>query len=171
MVVAIQSNQNQICSNHKAHTVIETATHKDIPELYEAMKQFASEAPVSSLQAAEPDMRRVCNFLSHLIEHGVVLVAKTPDSEFIGMLIAQFQPDTWIPEIITLRELAWWVKPEHRGGSAGYRLLKEYEEIAERMIDLEFCNQYTITLMSNSPNLDLTQRGWHSVETNYIKGI
>jgi hypothetical protein len=36
------------------------------------------------------------------------------------------------PDLLVLTELFWWVVPKYRGGSAGGRLLLEFEEFGRR---------------------------------------
>lgn len=151
--------------------MITQATISDIPQIYAAMKDFAKCAPLPSLSSAEPDSRRCQHLIADLIHNHVALVAKTAEGDFQGMLLAQTQPDIWLPQVKTLRELAWWVLPQYRGTSAGYKLLSKYQQIADTMVKLGYVQQYTITLMSNSPQLDLHTRGWQQIETNYVGGI
>ena len=64
--------------------------------------------------------RLLCQFMS---QSGCILLAEH-EEEIIGMLIGSiYHPDPWLPEIKTLREVAWWVDEEHRMTSAGYKLL------------------------------------------------
>lgn len=151
--------------------MISVATITDIPEIYQAMRRFAQAAPIRSLSVAEPDARRCQHLIADLIHNHVALIARDQSGIFQGMLLAQIQSDLWLPEIKTLRELAWWVEPEYRGTSAGYKLLKTYKQIGQDLVQRGDIHQYTITLMTNSPPLDLASRGWREVETNYVGGI
>ena len=45
------------------------------------------------------------------------------------------QGDMWLPEVKSMREIAWWVDPEHRGSSAGAKLLKEYVGVGDRLVE------------------------------------
>jgi len=45
-------------------------------------------------------------------------------------------------------EIAYWVEPEHRNGTAGYRLLKEYVRLCDELVDNNQIERYTMTQMS-----------------------
>jgi hypothetical protein len=105
--------------------------------------------------------------LDNFMRTGVILVAER-ETELQGMLIAQIIPDVWLPHVKTMREVAWWVEPEHRHSTMGYRLLKEYVKIGEKLVDKDIINGFTLTNMEQSPAFDLKKRGWSPIETNYI---
>lgn len=147
--------------------MIRHATLQDYDRIIELMTHFADAAPVVSLNNPRPDVRRLQHFLAGIQQSGVILVAEEAD-DLQGMLIAQTQPDSWLPYVRTLRELAWWVEPEYRNTTMGYRLLQHYKQTALFMKQQGHIDQFTITLMENSPQLDLEKRGWTPIETNYI---
>jgi N-acetylglutamate synthase-like GNAT family acetyltransferase len=70
-----------------------------------------------------------------------------------------------------MREIAWWVDPEYRGSSAGGKLLAEYNRIGELMVEKDIISAYTITTLGMSDHLNLQKRGWHAIETNFVKGV
>jgi hypothetical protein len=86
----------------------------------------------------------------------------------VGMLIAVIQQDSWLPHVKTMKEIAWWVEPEHRMSSLGYRLLKEYIKCGEKLVESDIIEGFTLTNMMQSPDFDLEKRGWRPVETNYV---
>jgi hypothetical protein len=68
-----------------------------------------------------------------------------------------------------LRELAWWVKPEHRNGSLGGRLWKTFENKAQSMVDAGEVNYICATVMANSPMIDYTKRGFAPLEATFFR--
>jgi len=83
-------------------------------------------------------------------------------------LIAGIAPDVWLPNVKAMKEIAWWVEPEHRGSSLGYRLLKEYVKCGEKMVEKNIIDTFTLTNMEISPDFNLKKRGWRPIETNYV---
>jgi hypothetical protein len=78
--------------------------------------------------------------------------------------------DIWLPNMRIMNEIVWWVNPEWRDSSAGLRLLKEYTKIGEQMVEKGDISTFTLTLLENSPKLNIQKRGWSPVETNYVFG-
>ena len=71
----------------------------------------------------------------------------------------------------TMREVAWWVDPEHRGSSAGAKLLAEYTKVGDQLVDNNIISAYTITTLGMGDHLNLQKRGWSPIETNFVKGV
>lgn len=149
---------------------IRGATLADMPELLVLLKQFQTQAPIHSLRSGIPDDFRLQNITGELMRSGLVLVAVTGD-QLVGMLMAARVQDLWIPEIQQLREVAWYVSPEWRGSSAGYRLLSEYRKIGATLVANGQISDTVLTTMVNSPELKLNRRGWQQIETNYVMEI
>jgi GNAT superfamily N-acetyltransferase len=80
------------------------------------------------------------------------------------MIMALKNENLWDPEIHAFNELAFWVEPEHRGTSAGYRLLKAYQEAAEQAKASGEIKYYTISKMINSPDLSYDRFGFRKLE-------
>lgn len=147
--------------------MIRFADFDDYDRLMELMINFANSAPIDSLHNPDYEDRRIRHFLTNIMRSGVILVAEE-NNQVQGMIIAQIQPDSWLPYVKTLRELAWWVEPEYRNTTMGYRLLKKYTEVGRKMQEHGDIDQFTLTLMTNSPELKLDRRGWRPIETNYV---
>ena len=98
---------------------------------------------------------------------GVIFIAE--NEKPIGMLIAIITSNIWDRSIRELNELAYWVEPEARGGSAGYRLLKCYVDFAEQLKQDNRIKKYTISKMFNSPDLKYHKLGFAKLEEKWIK--
>ena len=107
------------------------------------------------------------NYLAHLLQNGCVIVGEA-DGELQGMLLAQICSDPWLPQIKTLKELAWWVDPKYRNTSLGYKLLMKYVETGKKLKEQNVINNFVLTNMTVSPDFDLGKRGWRAIETNYV---
>lgn len=147
--------------------MIRYADLQDFDRIMEMMVNFANSAPLSDLHNPQYNDLYVRRLLCEIIKNGCVIVGEI-NNRVEGMLIGMVISDPWLPHIKTLREIAWWVEPEHRGSSLGYRLLREYVRFGETLVDKDVIVGFTLTNMEISPAFDLEKRGWRKVETNYV---
>tara|TARA_R110000796_G_scaffold73508_3_gene165314 strand:+ start:6344 stop:6802 length:459 start_codon:yes stop_codon:yes gene_type:complete len=146
---------------------IRHATLQDYDRIMEMMINFANSSPFESLQQPDFNDMYIRKLLDSFLKNGVILLGERED-KIQGMLIAQIIPDVWLPHITSLREIAWWVEPEARMSSMGYRLLKEYVKVGEKLQEKDIIKGFTLTNMEISPDFNLEKRGWAPIETNYI---
>jgi len=147
--------------------MIRRATIQDYDSIMAMMINFANSSPYSALRNPEYNDMYIRRLLDSFGKEGCILLGEK-NNEVVSMLIAQIQTDAWLPEIKTMKEVAWWVEPEHRMSSLGYRLLKEYVKIGKTLVEEQIIEGFTLTNMEISPDFDLEKRGWRPIETNYI---
>jgi hypothetical protein len=147
--------------------MIRTATIKDYDAVMAMMINFANSSPYAPLQQPDYNDTYVRRLLDSFLKEGCILLGEK-DNCIVGMLIAQIQSDAWLPHIKTMKEVAWWVEPEHRMSSIGYRLLQQYVKIGKKLVEAEVIQGFTLTNMEISPDFDLEKRGWRKVETNFV---
>lgn len=147
-------------------TAIRSASKFDIPVLLDMLRRYRKLTPLPFLAEAG-DAGYVTNLLSELMAgKGLVLVAE--NDGVIGMLVASVSPSIWSPKHLLMTELAYWVEPEFRGGTAGYRLLAEYKKNGEAMKkDGRICN-FLISKMANSPSLQYSKFGFEKLEEFWV---
>lgn len=147
--------------------MIRLATRSDIPKLLDLMRGYAGESPVDVYKNIDfQNADYVANlFYSIIIGRGFIVV----DDELNGMLAAIITNNIWSPDILELRELAWWVKPEFRHGSLGGKLWIEFNKLANEMLKTNRVHIVTCSLMANSPKLDYEKRGFNILESTYFK--
>ena len=146
--------------------IVRQASPFDIPILLDMLRSYRSLTPLTFLSQAD-DAEYVTRLLTELMAgKGVVLVAD--NDGVVGMLIASIGPSVWSPKHFLMTELAYWVEPESRGGTAGYRLLAEYKKTGERLVkENRICN-FLISKMSNSPNLQYQKFGFDKLEEFWV---
>lgn len=146
--------------------IVRQASPFDIPVLLDMLRSYRSLTPLAFLSQAD-DIEYVTRLLTELMAgKGVVLVAD--NDGVVGMLIASIGPSVWSPKHFLMTELAYWVEPESRGGTAGYRLLAEYKKTGERLVkENRICN-FLISKMSNSPNLQYQKFGFDKLEEFWV---
>ena len=109
--------------------------------------------------------------LSHIYAgKGIALIAES-DNKIVGMMLSVIDQSLWDPKICVLKELAYWVELESRGSTAGYRLLLEYNRVARSLLVTGRINHWTISKMSNSPDLDYSRFGFTRVEETWSQGV
>ena len=148
---------------------VRLANKFDLPIVLDMLRNFRNHTPI--------DMMRECNneeYINKLFHHvilggGVALIAE--DKDVAGMIIGVKDQNVWDPEIKVLRELVYWVEPEYRGTTAGYKLLLKYNKLAQELVDEQKINMYTMTKMVNSPDLDFTKFGYKKTEEVWVAGV
>jgi hypothetical protein len=145
---------------------IRDASPFDIPALLDMLRRYRSLTPLPFLAEAN-DADYITRLLTELMAgKGLVLIADNEGA--VGMLIASISPSIWSPKHLLMTEMAYWVEPESRGGTAGYRLLAEYQKRGEAMKGNGRITNYLISKMSNSPNLQYQKFGFDKLEEFWV---
>lgn len=126
-------------------------------------------APVDIFKHCDDEVY-ITTVLTHIFAGRGVALLSSRDDVVTGMLIGFIDQSIWEPNIRVLKEMAYWVKPEYRGSSAGYRLINKYVELAEDMIASGKIQSCTISKMINSPDLDYGKFGFKKVEETWAIG-
>ena len=147
--------------------MIREATKYDIPILIEMMQEYSAQSPIAILQdKTAHDPAHVTKLMEIMVAgRGFVLI----DDRNRGFLAAIVLSNVWCPEVYELRELAWWVKPEHRNGTVGGRLWLEFDLRAKQMMDACRVDYVCTSVLSNSPFIDFTKRGYKPLEATFFK--
>jgi N-acetylglutamate synthase-like GNAT family acetyltransferase len=145
---------------------IRDASPFDIPDVLDMLRSYRKMTPLPFLAEAD-DAEYVTQMLSELMAgKGLVLIA---DKDGIaGMLIAIIAPSIWSPKHVVMTELAYWVEPECRGGTMGYRLIAEYKQRGDELKKNGRITNYLISKMSNSPNLQYQKFGFEKLEEFWV---
>ena len=147
--------------------MIREANKHDMPELLQMMRDYSTQTPVPALQAAEAhDEAHVANLMTQMMAgRGFVLI----DNESRGFIAALITTNVWCPEVYELHELAWWVKPEHRNGTVGGRLWKEFDRLATDLIDDGRIDVAVTAVMANNTWIDYTKRGYSPMQATFFR--
>ena len=142
---------------------IRYANKFDIPALITMMKHYREQSPLPCLLRSNNEEYVTKMLTEILVGRGVIFVADY-EGLTVGMLIAMRNHNLWDPEIMAINELAYWVEPEHRNTSAGYKLLSKYRNWCEQAKMLGTIDYYTISKMVNSPDLKYDKFGFKKLE-------
>jgi N-acetylglutamate synthase-like GNAT family acetyltransferase len=148
---------------------VRLANKFDLPIVLDMLRNFRNPTPI--------DIMRECNneeYINKLFHHvilggGIALIAE--DKDVAGMIIGVKDQNVWDPEVKVLRELVYWVEPQYRGSTAGYKLLLRYNKLAQELVDEQKINMYTMTKMVNSPDLDFSRFGYKKTEEVWVAGV
>ena len=147
--------------------MIREANKHDMPQLLQMMRDYSTQTPVPALQAAAAhDEAHVANLMIQMMAgRGFVLI----DNESRGFIAALITTNVWCPEVYELHELAWWVKPEHRNGTVGGRLWKEFDRLATDLIDDGRIDVAVTAVMANNSWIDYTKRGYSPMQATFFR--
>ena len=147
--------------------MIREANKHDMPQLLQMMRDYSTQTPVPALQEATAhDEAHVANLMTQMMAgRGFVLI----DNESRGFIAALITTNVWCPEVYELHELAWWVKPEHRNGTVGGRLWKEFDRLAPDLIDDGRIDVAVTAVMANNTWIDYTKRGYSPMQATFFR--
>ena len=148
--------------------MIRQANKFDIPFIVEMLKNYRDAAPLEILKQTN-DQQYIENLLNKIIAGMGIIFLAEKDNAIIGMLIAGIINNFWNPEIKQCSEIAYWVEPKHRGGTAAYRLLKSYINECNKMIESGRIQMYTMSKMISSPDLKYEKFGLSKLEETWVK--
>lgn len=140
-----------------------------IPIIIEMLKHYRECTPIDMFKNIN-DEEYIIKLLSYIFAGKGTILLSYKDDVPTGMLIAFIDSNIWDSNFNVLKELAYWVEPEYRGSSAGYRLLKRYNEIGEELLSQGRIKTWTISKMINSPNLDYSKLGFNKIEETWSMG-
>ena len=133
----------------------------DIPALIEMMRGYAKESPIKALHDSDDEAHVNNIFLTLILGRGFVLI-----EEGKGMLAAIITPNFWNPKVLEIKELAWWVHPDHRNGMVGGRLFVAFNKKAQELIEAGRAHIVTASLMGN---INIEKQGFHKIDSTYVK--
>jgi GNAT superfamily N-acetyltransferase len=160
---------------------IREATPEDIPRLIEMATRFLLDTRYGSLFDNQATPVTIAQLIIQVMAIGVIYVAdcqmftrmvdsdvvEQGDPYLVGMLAI-----VCLPHPLTGKpyadEIAWWVEPQHRGGSIGPKMLRAAEDWATT----NGANMVKMVAPADTTVGKFYERmGYQAVETAYIKTI
>ena len=144
--------------------MIRQATKYDITQLTEMMRMFRDESPIQQYKEIDnPD------YFSKLVSgivagQGVIFL-----EDNIGFIMGLISPIVWCDKTLAMYELAWYVKPEYRHKTVGYKLLKAYIDYAKELKEQGRIKLFTMTKMTTSPDINYARFGFSKIEENWMQ--
>lgn len=141
---------------------IRLANKFDIPELKRMLWNYHNSGSIKGLDVTNEDTGlRILTTI--LVGGGLALVSEKEPGKLTGMLLAVKVPFLWDQSKIVMNEIAYWVDEEHRGSTAGYRLLQKYTQFCDDFKDQNKIYTYTMSQMEGQ-NLDYSRFGFKPIE-------
>lgn len=147
--------------------MIRLANKFDIKACTEMLRMYSAESSIAKLKNAKHHDDKYVEqlLLSLIVGRGFIYL----DDEYKGLIVAIITPNFWCPGVYEVRELAWWVHPNHRNGTLGGRLFLAFNKHADRLIEEGRAHIVTASLMASSPKIDLQARGFVNIESTFCK--
>lgn len=149
---------------------IQQATKFDTDAMIEMLEHYRESTPIRIFDNYD-NVPYVKQVLAHIFAgRGVAFIAYKKNVP-IGLIVGIIDQSIWDKDLLVMKELAYWVEPEHRGTTAGYRLLSKYIEYGKELQSLGRIKTFTISKMTNSPDLDYKKFGFDKVEETWSMGV
>ena len=144
--------------------MIRQATKQDKAQIIELMKLFRSESNIKQYQGLdnEPYWNRLLDTI--LAGAGIIYI-----EDNVGLIMALIIPTVWCDKTLYMQELAWYVKPEQRNTSIGYRLLKKYVDYGNELKAQGRISMFAIAKMVTSPDIKYGKFGFTKLDENWIQ--
>ena len=144
--------------------MIRKATKYDKTEIIEMMQLFRSEADIEHYRHLD-NIVYWNKLLDNIIAgQGVVFLEQGK-----GLLMAIITHTAWCDRTFQMYELAWYVKPEYRNTTIGYRLLKEYISYGSQLKQQGRIKFFSIAKMTTSPNIKYDKFGFNKLDETWIQ--
>lgn len=144
--------------------MIRIANKFDTDQVKGLLRQFAEESPFDWCHDYQ-DMEHIDAMLTRIMAgQGAIFL-----EEGKGFLMAMVMPNIWTSKVLMLHELAWYVKPEHRGGTTGLRLLKAYIEFGKQLKAQGRVKAFSLSKMPSSPKMKYEKYGFKQHDENWFQ--
>ena len=128
------------------------------------MKEFRDSADFIEILAADN-----VEYWHRLLDSIFAGAGKIFYQEGKGLLMCVILPTIWDDKMFALHELAWYVRPQHRDTSTGFRLFANYIAYGKQLKENGRIAYFTMTKLDTSPNLKYDKYGFRKKDENYIQ--
>jgi GNAT superfamily N-acetyltransferase len=144
--------------------MIRKATKYNKTEIIDMMQMFRAEANIEHYKHLD-NVVYWNKLLDNIIAgQGVVFLEQGK-----GLLMAIITHTAWCDRTFQMYELAWYVKPEYRNTTIGYRLLKEYIDYGKQLKEQGRIKFFSIAKMISSPNIKYDKFGFNKLDETWIQ--
>lgn len=124
--------------------MIRTANKFDIPQILDMLRHYRDAGIIAGVSDVVNEETPI-KIMTHILAGGGIALVSEKNNKLTGMLLALKTPLLWDMQKFVMNEIAYWVEPEDRGTTTGYRLISEYTELCDVMVDMKQITRYTIT--------------------------
>jgi N-acetylglutamate synthase-like GNAT family acetyltransferase len=146
--------------------IVRAADKWDTPDLIEMLRHYRTQTTWPRLAQCDNEVY-IRTMLAHILAGAGCIFVSEKDKTITGMLVAIKNNSVWDPDLWIMQELCYWVEPEYRGSTAGYRLIKQYVDHCDQLKQQGQIEAYTISRMVNSPDLNYSKFGFDLQEEHW----
>lgn len=144
--------------------MIRQANKYDKADILDMMKMFRKESHIQEYQDLDNE-----EYWDALLDHilagkGVIFIEQNK-----GLLMGLICQIPWCDKTLQMYELAWYVKPEYRNTTIGYKLLKNYVEYGKKLKENGRIKLFTMSKMITSPNIKYDRFGFRKLDETWIQ--
>jgi len=144
--------------------MIRQATKYDKTEIIKMMQLFRAEADIEQYKHLDNIVYWNKLLDNILAGQGVIFLEQGK-----GLIMALITHTAWCDRTFQMYELAWYVKPEYRNTTVGYRLLKEYIDYGKQLKEQGRIKLFSIAKMISSPNIKYDKFGFNKLDETWIQ--
>jgi len=144
--------------------MIRQANKYDKADILDMMKMFRKESHIQEYQDLDNE-----EYWDALLDHilagkGVIFIEQNK-----GLLMGLICQIPWCDKTLQMYELAWYVKPEYRNTTIGYKLLKNYVQYGKKLKENGRIKLFTMSKMITSPNIKYDRFGFRKLDETWIQ--
>ena len=144
--------------------MIRQATKYDKTQIIEMMQLFRKESGIEQFDSLDNQEYWHQLLDSILAGQGIIYI-----KDNVGLIMGMINHSVWCNKTLILNELAWYVKPEHRNTTVGYRLLKAYVDFGNEQKQKGRIKMFTIAKMPTSPDIKYSKFGFTKLDEVWIQ--
>ena len=148
--------------------MIRQANKYDMDSIIRMLKAYRDKAPTQFLRDSS-NQEHIEKMLNNIFAGAGFVLLGIREDEPVGMVIAAQHPNIWNPDIMQVSEIAFWVDEEFRGGKIAHRLLHAYIQQCEEWKQENRIQFFSLSKMTNSPDLSYDKFGFEKLEETWIK--
>jgi hypothetical protein len=142
--------------------MIRIANKFDVPQILDMLRNYRDSGKIYGVKDITDEATPI-RILTHILAGGGIAYVDQKDNELIGMLLAVKTPYLWDHTKFVMNEIVYWVEPEHRGSTTGYKLLSKYIEHCDNLVEDNVIVNYTMSQMEGQ-QLNYSRFGLRPIE-------
>ena len=142
--------------------MIRIANKFDVPQILDMLRNYRDSGKIYGVKDITDEATPI-RILTHILAGGGLAYVDQKDNELIGMLLAVKTPYLWDHSKFVMNEIVYWVEPDHRGSTTGYRLLSKYIEHCDNLVEDNVIVNYTMSQMEGQ-QLNYSRFGLRPIE-------
>lgn len=144
---------------------IRLATKFDMPEILDMLRNYRDSGIIPGVHDIQ-DVDTPIRILTYILAGGGLAYVSQKDKQLTGMILAIKSPYLWDNKKFVMNEIVYWVEKNHRGTTAGYRLLTEYKNACQTLKDNNLIISYTLSQMEGQ-YLNYSRFGFRPIESTW----